>query len=121
MYGSSLFDGEVPLTPCELEVCCELVKTPMGLKEIAAKLGKSAKTVSVQAASAYQKLSVQSRLELIQRFYSGKEIQVSQVSPRDVVHRIMERLDEIEHLLKTVIEKRSRSDDGPKNRLRRVG
>ena len=67
MHGSSLFDGEIPLTRCELEVCYELVKTSMGLKEIAAKLGKSAKTVSVQATSAYQKLSVQSRIELESR------------------------------------------------------
>jgi DNA-binding CsgD family transcriptional regulator len=121
MYGSSLFDGEIPLTRCELEVCYELVKTSMGLKEIAAKLGKSAKTVSVQATSAYQKLRVQSRIELVQRFHSGKEVRVAQLSSRDVVHGIMDRLDEIEHLLKDLLEERHRPSGGAKKGLQRVG
>jgi DNA-binding CsgD family transcriptional regulator len=121
MYGSSLFDGEIPLTRCELEVCYELVNTPMGLKEIAAKLGKSTKTVSVQATSAYQKLSVQSRLQLVQRFHSGKEVRVTELSSRDVVHGILDRLDEIEHLLKDLVEEKHRSSSGPKKRLQRVG
>lgn len=94
-HGASLFDGDIPLTPCELQVCYELIKTPLGLKEIATKLGKSLKTVDVQAAAAYKKLGVKSRLELIQRFSSGQEVKVSHLSSRDVVHGIMARLDEI--------------------------
>lgn len=90
-HGSSLFDGDVPLTPCELQVCCELNNTSLGRKEIAAKLGKSLKTVDVQATSAYRKLGVKSRLELIQRFSSGKEIKASHLSSLDIVHGIMER------------------------------
>ena len=95
IHGSSSFDGDVPLTPRELQVCCELINTSLGLKEIATKLGKSLKTMDVQASSAYRKLGVKSRLELIQRFSSGKEIKVSHLSSRDIVHGIMERLDEI--------------------------
>jgi hypothetical protein len=76
-------------------VCCELIRTPLSLKEIAAKLSKSLKTVDVQASSAYRKLGVKSRLELIQRFMSGTEVKVSHLSSRDIAHRIMERFDAI--------------------------
>jgi DNA-binding CsgD family transcriptional regulator len=94
-HASSLFDGDVPLTPCELQVCYELIRTSLSLKEIATKLGKSLKTVDVQATSAYKKLSVKSRIELIQRFGSGKEVTVSHLTSRDIAHGLIERLDEI--------------------------
>ena len=106
-YASSLFGSNVPLTPCELQVCCELVRTPLSLKEIAAKLGKSLKTVDVQATSSYRKLNVTSRLELIQRFGSGTEVKVSHLSSRDITHRIMERLDEINSKLNYLLEQTS--------------
>ena len=110
-HASSLFDGNVPLTPCELQVCFELIKTPLGLKEIAAKLGKSLKTVDVQASSAYKKLGVKSRLELIQRFGSGKEVRVSHLSSRDIAHGIMEKLDEINSKLNFLLAQTSYSRD----------
>src|SRR2546429_9929198 len=110
-YASSLFDGNVPLTPCELQVCCELVRTPLSLKEIAAKLGKSLKTVDVQAASAYKKLGVKSRLELIQRFGSGTEGKVSHLSSRDVAHGIIERFDEINSKLNYLLAQTAYSPD----------
>jgi DNA-binding CsgD family transcriptional regulator len=105
----SLFEGGVPLTPSELQVCYELVQTPLGLKEIAAKFGKSPKTVDFQATSAYRKLGVKNRLELIQRFSSGKEIQVSHLSSRDIVHAIIGRLDEIDGKLNELLGKRPHS------------
>jgi len=110
-YTSSLFDSNVPLTPCELQVCCELVRTPLSLKEIAAKLGKSLKTVDVQATSAYKKLCVKSRLELIQRFGSGTEVRVSHLSSRDIAHGIMEKLDEINSKLNYLLAQTSYSRD----------
>jgi hypothetical protein len=90
-------------------VCYELVKTPLSIKEIAAKLGKSPKTVDVQSTSAYRKLGVRNRLELIQRFSSGKEIQVSHLSSQDIVHAIVERLDGIDRKLNELLGKRSYS------------
>ena len=112
LHKPSLFNGEIPLTPCELEICYELVKTTLAQKEIAAKLGKSVKTVDVQAASAYKKLGVSSRFELIQRFGNAKEVQVSHLSSRDVVHRIMLRLDEIESKLNALLAERALSSTG---------
>ena len=106
-HASSLFDGNVPLTPSELQVCFELIGTPLSLKEIAAKLGKSVKTVDVQATSAYRKLSVTSRLELIQRFGSGTEVKVSHLSSRDIAHGIMEKLDEINSKLNYILAQTS--------------
>jgi DNA-binding CsgD family transcriptional regulator len=103
LHNPSLFNGEVPLTPCELQVCYELVRTTLAQKEIAAKLGKSVKTVNLQATSAYKKLGVTNRFELIQRFDKGKEVQVSHLSSRDVVHRIMQRLDEVESKLNELL------------------
>ena len=110
-YTSSFFDSNVPLTPCELQVCCELVRTPLSLKEIAAKLGKSLKTVDVQATSTYKKLGVKSRLELIQRFGSGTEVRVSHLSSRDIAHGIMEKLDEINSKLNYLLAQTSYSRD----------
>jgi DNA-binding CsgD family transcriptional regulator len=106
-HASSPSDGNVPLTPCELQVCYELIRTPLSLKEIATKLGKALKTVDVQATSAYRKLNVTSRLELIQRFGSGTEVKVSHVSSRDVAHGIMERLDEINSKLNYLLAQTS--------------
>jgi DNA-binding CsgD family transcriptional regulator len=102
LHSPSLFNEKIPLTPCELQVCYELVKTTLAQKEIAAKLGKSAKTVNLQATSAYKKLGVTGRFELIQRFNQGEE-QVSHLSSRDVIHRIMRRLDEIERVLQDLL------------------
>jgi DNA-binding CsgD family transcriptional regulator len=110
-HASSLFDGNVPLTPCELQVCFELIRTPLSLKEVAAKLGKSLKTVDVQAASAYKKLGVKSRLELIQRFGSGTEVRVSHLSSRDIAHGIMAKLDEINSKLNFLLAQTSYSRD----------
>ena len=112
LHSPSLFNGEIPLTPCELQVCFELVKTTLAQKEIAAKLGKSAKTVNLQATSAYKKLGVTSRFELIQRFGKTKEVQVSYLSSRDVVHRVMQRLDEIENKLNALLTERALSSTG---------
>ena len=106
LHNPSLFNGDIPLTPCELQVCYELVQTTLAQKEIAAKLGKSAKTVNLQATSAYKKLGVTGRFELIQRFSKG-EVQVSHLSSRDVVHRIMQRLDEIENKLNALLTERA--------------
>ena len=103
LHNPALFNGDVRLTPCEVQVCYELVTTTLVQKEIAAKLGKSLKTVSVQVASAYKKLGVTNRFELIQRFDKGKEVQVSHLSSRDVVHRIMQRLDEVESKLNELL------------------
>ncbi len=58
------------LTSCESQVCRELVKTSLVQKEIAAKLGKSHRTVTMQVTSIYKKLGVNSRLELIQKLSS---------------------------------------------------
>jgi DNA-binding CsgD family transcriptional regulator len=109
-HNPSFLNDEMPLTPCELQVCYELVKTTLAQKEIAAKLGKSTKTVNLQATSAYKKLGVTGRFELIQRFNRGKEVQVSHLSSRDVVHRIMQRLDEIERVLHDLITEKHRSN-----------
>ena len=105
-HNTSLFNEEIPLTPCEFQVCFELVTTTLLQKEIAAKLGKSCKTMNVQAASAYKKLGVTNRFELIQRFNKGEQVQVLQLSSRDVVHRIMKRLDEIERKLNDLLRER---------------
>src|ERR1700719_2020377 len=107
----SPFPGEMQLTPCEFQVCYELVNTPLVHKQIAAKLGKSAKTVEVQIASAYKKLGVTSRWELIQRCNSKREIQIKFLPSAGLVNRIMQRLDEIERVLNDLLteEHRSRS------------
>jgi len=110
--GLLLLDADVPLTPCEFALCHELVKTTLGLKEIAAKLGKSTKTANVQATSAYRKLGVKSRLELIQRFHNGKEIRVSHISAREAVLGITQRLDEIENKLDYLLAQRQISREG---------
>jgi DNA-binding CsgD family transcriptional regulator len=115
LHSPSLSNGEIPLTPCELQVCYELVTTTLAQKEVAAKLGKSLKTVSVQVASAYKKLGITSRFELIQRFGKGKEVQVAHLSSHDVVHRLMQRLDEIERVLNHLLTKEHRSHNGPNN------
>jgi DNA-binding CsgD family transcriptional regulator len=112
LRNPSLLDGEIPLTPCELQVCYELVKTTVGQKEIAAKLGKSVKTVNIQATSAYKKLGVTNRFELIQRFGKREEVQVLHLSSRDVVHRIMQRLDEVESKLNALLTERALSSTG---------
>jgi DNA-binding CsgD family transcriptional regulator len=115
LHNPSLFNGEIPLTRCELQVCDELVRTTLAQKEIAAKLGKSTKTVNIQATSAYKKLGVANRFELIQRFGKGKEVQVSHLSSRDVVHRIMQRLDEIENVLNHLLTVEPRARNTPNN------
>ena len=112
LHNRSSFDGEMKLTPCEFQVCNELVNTPLVHKQIAAKLGKSAKTLEVQIASAYKKLGVSSRFELIQRFENAKEVQVSHLFSSDVVHRIMLRLDEIESKLNALLTERALSSTG---------
>jgi DNA-binding CsgD family transcriptional regulator len=112
LHSPSLFNGEKPLTPCELQVCYELVKTTLGQKEIAAKLGKSVKTVNLQATSAYKKLGVTSRFELIQRFGKTKEVQVSHLSSSDVVHRLMQRLEEVESKLNALLAERRHRQPG---------
>ncbi len=104
LSNTSLLDEDLPLSPCEFQVCYELATGTLTQKEIAGKLGKSLKTISVQATSGYKKLGVTSRFELIQRFGKGKEVQVSHLSSRDVVHRIMERLDEIEGVLNVLLK-----------------
>ena len=105
----SLFPVEMQLTPCEFQVCYELVNTALVHKQIAAKLGKSAKTVEVQIASAYKKLGVTSRWELIQRFNSEREIQVKSLPSRGLMNRIMQRLDEIERVLNDLLTKEHRA------------
>jgi DNA-binding CsgD family transcriptional regulator len=95
----SIVPGEAQLTPCEFQVCNELVHTALVHKQIAAKLGKSAKTVEVQITSAYKKLGVTSRWELIQRFNSEVEIPVKDIPSKGLVNRLMQRLDEIERIL----------------------
>src|ERR1700675_2174029 len=105
----SLFRGEMQLTPCEFQVCCELVNTPLVHKQIAAKLGKSTKTVEVQIASAYKKLGVTSRWELIQRFNSEREIPVKSLPSGGFVNGIMQRLDEIERVLNDLVTEKHRS------------
>ena len=100
----SLVPAEPQLTPCEFQVCYELVNTALVHKQIAAKLGKSQKTVEVQVASAYKKLGVTSRWELIQRFNSEKEVPVKSLPARGLVNRIMERLDEIESALRVLTD-----------------
>ena len=112
LHNRSSFDGEMKLTPCEFQVCNELVNTPLVHKQIAVKLGKSAKTLEVQIASAYKKLGVSSRFELIQRFENAKEVQVSHLFSSDVVHRIMLRLDEIESKLNALLTERALSSAG---------
>jgi|HubBroStandDraft_6_1064221.scaffolds.fasta_scaffold252226_2 DNA-binding CsgD family transcriptional regulator len=109
LHNRSSFDGEMKLTPCEFQVCNELVNTPLVHKQIAAKLGKSAKTVEVQIASAYKKLGVTSRWELIQRFNSEKEIPVKSLPSGGLVNRIMQRLDEIERMLNDLLTQERRS------------
>jgi hypothetical protein len=89
-----------------------LVKTTLGQKEIAAKLGKSVKTVNLQATSAYKKLGVTSRFELIQRFGKTKEVQVSHLSSSDLVHRLMQRLEEVESKLNALLAERASSSAG---------
>jgi DNA-binding CsgD family transcriptional regulator len=105
----SPFEREIQLTPCEFQVCYELVNTALGHKQIAAKLGKSAKTVEVQIAAAYKKLKVTSRWELIQRFNSEREIQVKSLPFEGFVNRVMQRLDEIERLLNDLLAAEHRS------------
>jgi DNA-binding CsgD family transcriptional regulator len=109
LHTPSLFRGEMQLTPCEFQVCYELVNTALVHKQIAAKLGKSAKTVEVQIASAYKKLGVTSRWELIQRFNSEREIQVKSLPSKGFVSRIMQRLDEIERVLNDLLTDERRS------------
>jgi DNA-binding CsgD family transcriptional regulator len=109
LQNPSLFNSEIPLTPREFQVCYELVTTTLSQKEIAAKLGKSLRTVNLQATSGYKKLGVTSRFELIQRFGKGKEVQVSYLSSRDVVHRIMQKLDEIERVLNDLLTRKQSS------------
>jgi DNA-binding CsgD family transcriptional regulator len=109
LHNRSSFDGEMKLTPCEFQVCCELVHTPLVHKQIAAKLGKSAKTVEVQIASAYKKLGVTSRWELIQRFNSEREIPVKSLPSGGFVNGIMQRLDEIERVLNDLVTEKHRS------------
>ena len=108
-HNRSPFDREIQLTPCEFQVCYELVNTALVHKQIAAKLGKSAKTVEVQIASAYKKLGVSSRWELIQRFNSESEIPVKSLSSKGFVNRIMQRLDEIERVLNDLLTAEHRS------------
>ena len=107
-HNPSFFNGEIPLTPCELQVCYELVKTDTCPERDCGQTGQSAKTVNLQATSAYKKLGVTGRFELIQRFNKGEEVQVSHLSSRDVVHRIMQRLDEIERVLNDLITENDR-------------
>ena len=109
LHTPSLSSGEMQLTPCEFQVCYELVNTALVHKLIAAKLGKSAATVEVQIASSYKKLGVTSRWELIQRFNSEREIQVKSLPSKDFVNRIMQRLDEIERVLNDLITEKHRS------------
>jgi DNA-binding CsgD family transcriptional regulator len=104
----SPIDGEIQLTPCEFQVCYELVNTALVHKQIAAKLGKSAKTVEVQIASAYKKLGVTSRWELIHRFNSEREIPVKSLPPTGLVNRMMQLLDEIERVLNDLLIKERR-------------
>jgi len=103
------FPGEMQLTPCEFQVCYELVNTALVHKQIAAKLGKSAKTVEVQIASAYKKLGVTSRWELIQRFNSKREIPVKFLPSTGLLNRIMQRLDEIERVLNDLLTEEHRA------------
>ena len=109
LHNRSPFDGEIQLTPCEFQVCYELVNTALVHKQIAAKLGKSAKTVEVQIASAYKKLGVTSRWELIQRFNSEREIEVKSLPSKGFVNRIIQRLDEIERVLNDLLTEGRRS------------
>src|SRR5580704_6364840 len=109
LHTPSLLRGEMQLTPCEFQVCYELVNTALVHKQIAAKLGKSAKTVEVQIASAYKKLGVTSRWELIQRFNSEREIPVKSLPSGGLVNRIMQRLDEIERMLNDLLTQERRS------------
>ena len=109
LHTPSRFRGEMQLTPCEFQVCYELVNTALVHKQIAAKLGKSAKTVEVQIASAYKKLGVTSRWELIQRFNSEREIQVKSLPSKGFVNRIMQRLDEMERVLNDLLAEQRRT------------
>ena len=111
LHNRSPFDGEIQLTPCEFQVCYELVNTALAHKQIAAKLGKSAKTVEVQIASAYKKLGVTSRWELIQRFNSEREIEVKSLPSKGFVNRIIQRLDEIERVLNDLLTEERRSPE----------
>jgi DNA-binding CsgD family transcriptional regulator len=108
-HNRSPFDRQIQLTPCEFQVCYELVNTALVHKQIAAKLGKSAKTVEVQIASAYKKLGVKSRWELIQRFNSESEIPVKSLPSKGFVNRIMQRLDEMERMLNDLLAEQHRS------------
>jgi DNA-binding CsgD family transcriptional regulator len=113
LSNPSLYDAEVPLTPCEFQVCFELVNTALVHKQIAAKLGKSTKTVEVQIASAYKKLGVTSRCELIQRFNSVREVQVKSLPSKGLVHRLMQRLDEVERVLNDLLTERASLSQRP--------
>ena len=106
-HNTSLFNEEIPLTPCEFQVCFELMNTALVHKQIAAKLGKSTKTVEVQIASAYKKLGVTSRCELIQRFNSVREVQVKSLPSKGLVHRLMQRLDEVERVLNDLLTEKA--------------
>jgi DNA-binding CsgD family transcriptional regulator len=97
------------LTPCEFQVCYELVNTALVHKQIAAKLGKSVKTVEVQIASAYKKLRVTSRCELIQRFNNEREVPVNSAPSKGLLNRLMQRLDNIERLLNDLLREGNRS------------
>jgi DNA-binding CsgD family transcriptional regulator len=112
-HNTSLFNEEIPLTPCEFQVCCELVNTTLLHKQIAAKLGKSTKTVEVQIASAYKKLGVTSRCELIQRFNSAREIQLKSLPSKGLVRRLMQRLDEVERVLNDLLTARASLSQRP--------
>jgi DNA-binding CsgD family transcriptional regulator len=94
---------EAQLTPCEFQVCFELVNTALVHKQIAAKLGKSVKTVEVQIASAYKKLGVTSRCELIQRFNSEREVAVKSLPSPGMLNRILRRLDELESVINELL------------------
>lgn len=59
--------------------------------------------MDVQSTSAYRKLGVRNRLELIPRFSSGREIQVSHLSSQDIVKAIVERLDGIDRKLNELL------------------
>ena len=113
--NGSLFRPEVQLTRCESQVCYELVNTALVHKQIAAKLGKSVKTVEGQIASAYKKLSVTSRCELIQKFNSEREAPVDSLHFEGLVNRILQRLDELERVVMACSQRSAPTEFGQTN------